>query len=151
MNFSAFHYCGAKTRRTDVRHFCPELILSNAGSFHTLSLCANAVWNGSLKSKLFFNSGNVFNCLNLHMWSLFIPSLSKLDCSRELTFLWLKSTRKRKIPDTRHFQKDLSANSGPFMVSMVMAAWFLRGIENFAFDFDLFKLPATPCCYDCSC
>ena len=101
---------------------------------------------------------------SLSVWMCFIFVIYRYD----LHFYWLplssaiseswiflllieiNKKRRKKNPNTRHFQKDLFTNSGPFTVSMVMAAWFLWRSDEFPFDFDLFMYTATPCCYDCS-
>ena len=159
MNFSAFHYPGAKTTRCQAS--LPGAGIVQWGSFKhffyitlplVLSQYAETVWISSFESDLFLITLNVFHCLNLQIRSSFLlPSLSLTISEGWIFILPSEINRKKgKSRNTQHFRKDLSTSSGPFMVSMVMAVWFLWGSDEFLFDFDLFMCAATPCCYDCS-
>lgn len=160
MNFSAFHYSRAKTRLTDVGHLYPRADIVQCRQFsnilkklHYHWLCLNVPkqLGTAPSSQIFPLSPRMYFIVLIYRCDLYFyrPSLS-LNISESWIFFPLIEINKKKIPNTRHFQKDLSTNGGPFAVSMVMAAWFLWSSDEFPFDFDLFMCAASPCCHDCS-
>lgn len=94
----------------------------------------------------------MYSIVLIYRCDFYCPSFSSTVSESWIFILLIEINKKRKNSKhlTRHFQKGLSTNCGPFMVSMVMAAWFFWGSDEFPFDFDLFMCAATPCCYDCS-
>lgn len=125
---------GEKTRLTDVRYLCPEAdivlrrhfsnILKKMHLFcFSLSVPKLVVEWTPLSQRFFLR-----HC----EWSLPIWSLLQSQ-------IWILLIENQQEKSQTPFDKELSANCGPFSVSMVMAAWVLWAIDDFFFfDFDLF-------------
>lgn len=111
-----------------------------------MSQCANG-FKMAHSSQVFF----LYHCkciwiVVIYRYDLYFhcPPFSSTISESWIFILTIKNNMKRK--NSKHWtsKKTLSP------VSMVMAAWFLWGSDEFLFDFVLFMCAATPCCYDCS-
>lgn len=146
MNVSAFHYSGAKTRLTDVRHLSPGAVIVQCRQF----------LNILKKLPTGFVSRSM--CQNSLEWLIQVKSFYLLLWMHPESWIFtllIEINKKRKNPETLDTFKKTSSQTAVHSRSL----WWWQhgsyeGLVNFLLifmcDFLFMCAAMMPCCYDCS-